>query len=173
MAKVNLNNCCSVNIKKSSCKTENNNLCPICEKQGTLVKNITVKHMVLDELRVQVGDNDYYLCMNEECDITYYNTESNMKFNKQQVKVPIWFKKDANPKYACYCSKITEEQVINAVLKDGATNMEEVLRITGAMSNSQCQKKNPLGKCCHQIILATIDKVLCMKQPVYHKEKVK
>src|SRR5674536_52784 len=117
MAKVNLNNCCSENIKKSSCKTENNNLCLLCEKQGTLVKNITVKHMVLDELREQVGDNDYYLCMNEKCDITYYNTESNMKFNKQQAKLPIWFKRDANPKYACYCSKITEEQVINAVLK--------------------------------------------------------
>ncbi len=31
--------------------------------------------------------------MNEECDIVYYNPESGVKFNKQQVKVPIWFKK--------------------------------------------------------------------------------
>jgi bacterioferritin-associated ferredoxin len=125
-----------------------NNLCPICEKQGTLVKNITVKHMAIDELTEQVCDNDYFLCMSEECDVTYYNTEFNIKFNKQQVKVPIWFKKDANPKYACYCSKVTEEQVIDSVIKDGAVNMKEVLKITGAMSDSQCQKKNPLGKCC-------------------------
>lgn len=158
-----LNKCCSVNIKKSPYKIEKDNLCPVCKKQATLVKNVTVKHMVLDELTEQVGDNDYFLCMNEECDVTYYNIEFNTKFNKQQVKVPIWFKKDANPKYACYCSKVTEEQVIDAVLKDGATNMKEVLRITGAMSNSQCQKKNPLGKCCHQIIQAAIDKALSMK----------
>jgi bacterioferritin-associated ferredoxin len=139
---------------------ERNDLCPLCKKQGTIVKNITVKHMVLEALIEQVGDNDYFLCMSEECDITYYNPKSTVKFNKQQIKVPIWFKKGANPKYACYCSKITEEQVINAVVKDGATNMEEVLKITGAMSNSQCQKKNPLGKCCHQIIQNTIDKGL-------------
>ncbi|MCL5072838.1 MAG: hypothetical protein M1308_18370 [Actinobacteria bacterium] len=26
--------------------------------------------------------------MDEECDITYYNIKSNIKFSKQQVKVP-------------------------------------------------------------------------------------
>ena len=157
------NRCCSENKTKAIYKVQKNNLCIICEKQGTLVKNITVKHMVLDELIEQVGDKDYYLCMSEECDITYYNQESSATFNKQQLKVSIWFKKDANPKYACYCSEVTEEQVINAVIKDGATNMKEVLKITGAMRNSQCQKKNPIGKCCHQIIQDAIDKGLSMK----------
>jgi len=119
--------------------------------------------MVLDELIEQVGINDYFLCRNEECDIAYYNAEANMSFNLNQVNVPLWFKKDADPKYACYCSKVTEEQVINAVLQDGAANMKEVLKITGAMSNSVYQKKNPLGKCCHQIIQVAIDKALSMK----------
>jgi len=137
-------------------------LCPACKRQGTLVKNITVKHMVVDELIEQVSYFDYFLCLNEECDITYFNSEHNIKFCRQQVKVPIWFKKDANPKYACYCNKVTEEEVINAVVKDGATDMREVLKLTGAMNNSQCQKKNPLGKCCHQIIQASIDKALSM-----------
>jgi NAD(P)H-nitrite reductase large subunit len=67
--------------------------------------------------------------MNEEWDITYYNPKSTVKFNKQQLKVPIWFKKGANSKYSCYCSEITKEQVINAMVKDGATNMKEVLKI--------------------------------------------
>jgi len=156
------NKCCS-DAMGVPFKTEVNNLCPTCKKQGTLVKNITVKHILLDELMEQVGDADYFLCMSEKCDVTYYNTESNFKFNKQQVKVPIWFKKDVNPKYACYCSKVTEEQVINAVIKDGATNMKEVLKITGAMRNSQCQKKNPLGKCCHKIIQDAIDMGSSMK----------
>lgn len=163
MEKETLNKWYCGNSEKSSSGERKNNLCPICKKQGILVKNITVKHMVLDELKERVGDNDYFLCMSEECDITYYNSESTVKFNKQQVKEPIWFKKDANPKYACYCSKVTEEQIINAVVKDGSTNMKEVLKITGAMSNPQCQKNNPLGKCCHQIIQNAIDKGLSMK----------
>ena len=163
MSKATLNNCCCGNSTISSCGAEKNNLCPVCGKQGTLVKNITVRHMVLEELTEQVGGNDYFLCMSEKCDVTYYNLEFNIKFNKQEIKVPIWFKKDANPKYACYCSKVTEEQVINAVVKDGAENMKDVLKLTGAMKNAQCQKNNPLGKCCHQIIQNAIDKGLSMK----------
>ena len=155
------NKCCCGGT--STCKIEENNLCPICKTTGVKVKNITVKHLVLETLTKLVGDTDYYLCMNEECDITYYNQETSVRFSKQQVKVPIWFKKDANPKYACYCSKVTEEQVMNAVAKDGAENMKDVLKLTGAMKNPQCQKNNPLGKCCHQIIQDAMDKGLSMK----------
>jgi len=27
--------------------------------------------------------------------------------------------------------------------------MEDIINLTGAMKNAQCQKNNPLGKCCH------------------------
>lgn len=163
MAKVILSKYGSMNSDKFSFKNEKNNLCPVCEKQGTLVKNFTVRHIVMDQLTEQVGIHDYFLCRNEECDIAYYNREVKMSFTKNQVNVPLWFKNDADPKYACYCSKVTEEQVINAVLHDGAANMKEVLKITGAMSKSECQKKNPIGKCCHQIIQVAIDKALSMQ----------
>jgi len=158
-----LNKSCCEEHSNSNSSVGKSNLCPVCGEGGNAVKKVTVKHLILNELVEQVEDSDYFLCMSKECDITYYNTESNIKFNKQQVKVPIWFKNDANPKYACYCSEVTEEEVINAVVKHGAISMKEVLEITGAMSNSQCQKKNPLGKCCHQIIQDAIDKGLIMK----------
>lgn len=163
MEEKNLNKSCCEGRSESNNNLEKNNLCPECGKAGNAVKNVTVRHLILNELVEQVGEKDYYLCMNEECEVTYYNNETGAKFNLRQIKVPIWFKKDADPKYACYCSKVTEEQVINAVLKDGATNMKEVLKITGAMSNSQCQKNNPLGKCCHPIIQDAIDKALSLK----------
>jgi len=157
------NKCCGGNKAKISDEININNLCPVCGKQGSLVKNITVKNMVIDEL-TELIDDDYFLCTSDDCDVSYYNPKSSNKFNKHQVKAPIWFKRGANPKYACYCSQVTEGQVINAVVKDGATNMKEVLKITGAMSNSQCQTKNPLGKCCHQIIKEAIDKGLSIKK---------
>lgn len=155
------NKCCCGNTTEET--VDDKCLCSICGKEGVLVENFTVKHMVANELVEQVGENDYFLCMSEECNVTYYNLKSGVKFNKQQLNVPIWFKKDANPKYVCYCSKVTEEQVINAVIKNGANNMKEVLKITGAMKNSNCKKNNPLGKCCHQIIQDAIDKGLSMK----------
>ena len=82
---------------------------------------------------------------------------------KDQVNVPIWFKKGANPKYACYCSKVTEEQVIEAVINHGAKTVKEVNVITGAMNNSKCKEKNPLGVCCHKIIHEAINTALKMK----------
>lgn len=92
--------------------------------------------MLIDKLMDQVGNKDYYVCMSEDWDVTYYSTKPSVKFNEQQVKVPLWFKKDADSKYVCYCNKVTEEEVINTVIKDGATNMQEILKNTGAMSNS-------------------------------------
>jgi len=160
MSNETLNKCCCENIYE---EFSANDLCPVCRKKGILVENFTVNHMVSNDLREQVGEDDYLLCMSEECDITYYNQKAKIQFNKQQLSVPIWFKKDAHPKYACYCSKVTEEQVINAVLNEGASTMQEVLKVTGAMKNANCRKNNPLGKCCHQVIQVAIDKGLSMK----------
>lgn len=158
-----LNNCCCCGGEtQKPNKIEINNTCPMCKTSGSKVKNITVKHLVVDEIKESVGDSDFYICINEECDVVYYNPKSNIKFDKKQVKVPIWFKIDANPKYACYCSKVTEEQVIVAVKNHGARTVKDIIEITGAMKNAQCEKNNPLGKCCHKIIQEAIDKGLSM-----------
>ncbi|MDG6244357.1 MAG: (2Fe-2S)-binding protein [Methanolobus sp.] len=134
--------------------------CPVCKGPGSFVKNVTVRNMISDHLLESVGNFDYYLCMDDDCKISYYNNDFKIKFEKNDVKVPIWFKKDAKPKYACYCSKVTEEQIINAVISEKAANMKEVLEITGAMTNPNCQINNPLGKCCHHTIQEIIDKSL-------------
>ena len=156
-----LNNSCCESTVGLTCQIEESS-CPVCKTLGQRVKRVTVEHLVLESLTELVRDSDYYLCMNEECNIVYYNNET--RFSKQQVKVPIWFKNGANPKYACYCSKVTEEEVINAVVNDRADDMKEVLRITGAMKGAQCEKNNPLGKCCHHIIQNAIDKGLSMRR---------
>ena len=119
-----------------------------------------MKHLVTDELANQVKEHAYFICMNEECDIVYFNPDLEESYNKQQVKVPIWFKKDANPKYICYCNQVTEQQIINAVLNEGAKDMKDIIRLTEAMKNGKCEINNPLGKCCSPIIQATINKAL-------------
>ncbi|MDK2892226.1 Csac_0668 family 2Fe-2S cluster-binding (seleno)protein [Methanohalophilus sp.] len=149
---------CKTNLKSDA--KDNNSFCPVCRGPGIFVKNITVRHMVSDDLLEKVGISDYYLCMNKDCQITYYNNDFKIEFKKSDIKVPIWFKKDAKPKYACYCNKVTEEQVINAIIDNNATSVKDVVRITGAMNNPNCQINNPLGKCCHHIIQEIIDKNL-------------
>jgi bacterioferritin-associated ferredoxin len=137
--------------------------CPVCNNIGEVVGIVTVEHLVTDDNRKAVEGDQYRICLNEECEVVYYNVDNGVKFLKNQIKVPIWFKKDANPKYACYCSEVTEEQVIEAVLKHGAKTVQEVNAITGAMKNSNCKVNNPMGVCCHKIIQEAINKGLAMK----------
>lgn len=85
-----MNKCCCKSKTESACKMEDENLCPVCKKSGVKVENFTVKYLVVDLLTELVGDTDYYLCMDEECDIAYYNKKTCVQFNKQEVKVPIW-----------------------------------------------------------------------------------
>lgn len=139
--------------------------CPVCGNEGTSVSAITVEHLVTDEYRNLVLGEKYRICMNEDCDIVYFDSDNGNKFTKNQVKVPIWFKSGANPKYACYCSQVTEDQVIEAV-EHGARTVSEVNAATGAMKNSNCKKNNPLGVCCHKIIQEVIDRQELTKSPI-------
>lgn len=151
----------------SRCDTEvpdlSKDTCPVCNNEGISVSKVTVEHLVTDCYRNAVEGDHYKICMNEDCVVVYYNPENEIKFVKDQVRVPVWFKKDADPKYACYCSEVTEDQVIEAVLKYDAKSVKEVNAITGAMKNSNCIKNNPLGVCCHTIIQQAIEKGLAMK----------
>jgi bacterioferritin-associated ferredoxin len=60
--------------------------------------------------------------------------------------------------YVCYCSKVTEANIKSSILKNGATTVDQVIRITGAMTNSNCAVNNPKGTCCYPDIVAVFEK---------------
>lgn len=59
--------------------------------------------------------------------------------------------------YVCYCNKVTEAQIREA-MEAGAVSVEQVIRITGAMVNSNCRVNNPKGSCCYPDILRVFQK---------------
>ncbi|WP_307730940.1 Csac_0668 family 2Fe-2S cluster-binding (seleno)protein [Acidaminobacter sp.] len=138
--------------------------CPHCGKQGRPVGGVTVKHLVeaVHQDKVDAGDA-YFICMEEACDVVYYEASGDLRFLKHEVSVPVWFKKDADPKYACYCSRVTVEDVIHAVVDHGASTVKDVNQLTGAMKNANCKLSNPLGVCCHSVIQEAIDQGKAMK----------
>ena len=159
-----IDECCCECITQNLNRTKES--CPVCNNEGVTVSRITVEHLVTDDYRNAVDGDQYKICMNEDCDVIYYNLDKEIKFLKDQVRVPIWFKKDADPKYACYCSKVTEDQVIEAVVKHGAKTVKEVNAITGAMKNSLCKENNPLGVCCHKIIQEAVSYTHLLATPL-------
>ena len=96
----------------------------------------------------KVHEGNYRICIDKDCDVVYYDLTENLIFRKQDIKIPIWYKKDADPQYICYCNKVTEQQIINAVLNGGAKDIKDIIRLTGAMKNGKCEINNPFGKCC-------------------------
>lgn len=125
------------------------------------VQNVTVRHLVKDDLLESVGSDDYYLCMTENCNMVYFKPGN--VFYRTDLTVPVWFKTNANPKYICYCNKVTQEQIEDAIINHNANNMKDVIRLTGAMMNGQCLQNNPTGKCCGSVIQQIIDNVKCQK----------
>jgi len=47
--------------------------------------------------------------------------------------------------YVCYCNKVTKQDIDKAIIEKGATSVKEVIKITGAMVNSNCKVNNPKG----------------------------
>lgn len=155
-----VNKSCWKNDEKSTGSVEKNYVCPVCNGETQEVKGITVKHFVLDSLADEIEDSKYHICLNEDCDVVYFNLDQKLIFKKESIKMPIWFKKDANPKYICYCNKVMEQQIIEAVLHKDAKDMKDIITITGAMKNGECETKNPLGKCCGPVIQEIINRTL-------------
>ncbi len=139
---------------------EKNYECPLCYGETQEVKSKTVKHFVSDRYVDEVQNINYHICLNRSCDVVYFNSNQGLIFKKDDIKTPIWFKKDANPKYICYCNKVTEQQIIDAILENNAKDMKDIIRITGAMKNGECETKNPLGKCCGPVIQEIINQTL-------------
>jgi bacterioferritin-associated ferredoxin len=100
------------------------------------------------------------VCLNKECKVAYFGSNEKVMLINSDLKMEIWFKEGANPKYICYCSKVTEEEITEAVVKQGARTVKDVVNITGAMKDSNCKINNPLGKCCSSEIQKVINSII-------------
>lgn len=89
-----------------------------------------------------------------------------MIFETKDIKTPIWYKKDADPKYICYCNHVTEQQIIDAVLLKDLKDIKAIMKITGAMKDAKCSTNNPLSKCCSPVIQDIINKALGIKDDI-------
>ncbi len=52
----------------------------------------------------------------------------------------------------CYCNNVTRENIFKA-MQNGADTVEDVIKETGAMLNSNCAVNNPKKTCCYKDIV--------------------
>ena len=80
-----IDECCCECITQNLNRTKES--CPVCNNEGVTVSRITVEHLVTDGYRNAVDGDQYKICMNEDCDVIYYNLDKEIKFLKDQVRV--------------------------------------------------------------------------------------
>lgn len=139
-------------------------ICPKCSNPGIEVKNETVINLLKEAYKKNVARKDIYsICTNPVCQLSYFSKSS--VFSVNDVKKSIWFK-NTNPDVPiCYCSNITRGEIYNAVT-NGCETIEAVQKYTDKNITGNCLKENPLGKCCRNVFLFTMQKVRKIKREV-------
>ncbi len=122
--------------------------CPVCGKRGEPVSLLTVMSLVKNPSDVKLAE--YSICKTHDCDVIYFGEGS--KILKDQLKVPIWFKKDAEPVILCYCSNITDKDILKAMMELKTNDIEKILNHKGSRKPCECEINNPTGKCCYNTI---------------------
>gem|GEM_PF-2238639 len=58
----------------------------------------------------------------------------------------------------CYCNNVTIEDIYNAI-QNGADSVDSVIKVTGAMLNSNCAVNNPKKTCCYKDIVRVFNEI--------------
>jgi len=134
--------------------------CPQCGAAGTPVATVTVRSLALPELQDRIDDAPWHLCLSPDCDIAYFEPGGH-RLRPAQLTAPLWFKAGAHPRYACYCNKVTEEEVRRMVREKGVTEMPQIIRLLRDEVQSDCRHRNPFGVCCrdrfHQVVRQALE----------------
>ena len=105
-------------------------------------------------------DLDHLICMNPDCETAYYDSEAKCIISTPEIKKPIWFKAEAEPKIACYCNNISYKQVEEAVRIDGLTSWKEIVHRYREKAVCACHKMNPTGNCCSENFYRIVNSTL-------------
>jgi hypothetical protein len=92
-------------------------------------------------------------CTNRECQVAYFSKEKTV--HAADINVRLWYKDEEGDVPICYCSKLTRDEIRNAVLR-GCGTIDEVQEATGKDVTGKCLSENPLGQCCRNVFLKTI-----------------
>lgn len=124
--------------------------------KGSVVKNFVPKDWGDDFS----SDDNFSLCSNPDCKITYFSYEKNLFFTNEDMKVPIWFKKGASPKIICYCHRITEDMIVEQVKLNGLVSFKDIVLKYRNRVVCNCDKLNPIGECCTKVFYSIINRTL-------------
>jgi bacterioferritin-associated ferredoxin len=129
-------------------------ICPKCGIPGISVnKDAIAYNLRKPPEQKSIVKLKWRACINPECDCSYF--AGDRIFSISDMKSPLFYKDKSDLSPVCYCSDLSRGEIINAV-QNGCKSIREVRNFTKKKVTGHCQKRNPLGKCCKQVVLKTI-----------------
>ncbi|NTV49545.1 MAG: hypothetical protein HGB32_01795 [Geobacteraceae bacterium] len=56
----------------------------------------------------------------------------------------------------CWCSGVNKQSILGA-MQNGARNMDDIRRMTGACTQGRCKELSPRGRCCSKEIIILLE----------------
>ncbi|MET1123745.1 MAG: hypothetical protein ABWW66_00585 [Archaeoglobaceae archaeon] len=119
-------------------------ICKFCGSRGLKVLPLTLGAHLKEEHWDEIDEN-FYFCPSPDCEIVYFNNLRDVYFTKSDVRTRVGIKEKEEPKPLCYCNRVTERKLLEAVEKFG---LEKAIEITRVGKGRWCVVTNPSGRCC-------------------------
>ena len=84
---------------------------------------------------------NYHLYLSDKCDVIYYGQQT---FNKDDIKVKVWFKEKGLSVPVCYCKNVTKADIFEHIAELKCCNdIKDIQEHTEANTGKECLTKNP------------------------------
>jgi len=129
-------------------------ICPDCGLPGVKVNEKAVAFNLKKSEKIKnLHGNKWYACTNPECKSSYFSGEKTIP--SSSLVRSLFYKDKSKNAVICYCADLTRGDIKKAV-KNGCKTAGEVRKYTKKTGSGNCEKKNPLGKCCKTVLVMTI-----------------
>lgn len=134
-------------------------ICPRCSSPGYHVEKLVVDYFTKKD---NTSSSEFYACCDSTCEVAYFAKNTLIKCD--ELKSTLWYKDKSLNVQVCYCSNITRLEVYESVYSYNAKTISDVQRILGKNRTGFCKEENPVGGCCKNVFLYTIEEALKMKK---------
>jgi hypothetical protein len=138
-----MSDCCSSSSNCSSelSKVSKKQLCPQCEKNGTLLPIATVYQHLKQSWSWEPQGEHFYFCEASNCEVVYFDEHGSL-IKQSEIRTPIGVKTQQANDLICYCYGVS----VQAAKKD-ADIKSFVIGMT-KQGSCACEIRNPSGRCC-------------------------
>jgi len=133
-------------------------ICPDCGLPALKVSGKTVAYNLRKPKKIKEANaKKWYACINPGCECSYFSSAASFKIS--DITIPLFYKDNSDDAVICYCADLTRGEIINAA-RHGCRTIGAVRRFTKKSGSGNCDKKNPLGKCCKPVFARTLKEML-------------